>query len=126
MISLAGIELPAQTVWQEQFTSQSVQQNVVQTLGGYHKVFPKRLKNGKNITLVFGENSAWLDYEAVAKITSLSTTGDTYGLVFHNQNFNVVFSHHTPPACEFSPLFPEGLIKPNATKWHGTIKLMEV
>jgi len=125
-LTLGGVALNAQMVWEDRYQSQRVAQTVLTTLGGMPVTFSQALQAGESITLVAREDRGWLKGDAVAAIAQLADqAGGVFELRVNDVVRQVVFRHHEPPAFSATPLVPRFNQKLN-DYFTGTIKLMTV
>ena len=121
MRSLAGIVLPAQMMWVDQFASQSVSQETRRTVGGGLVVWHQARPLGRVITLDAQADACWMTESEVQAFLDLSQQpGASFPFVWDSYTSTVVFSHDNPPAFEASPLFPF------AAYYTGRLRLLEV
>lgn len=126
MITLDGVTLNPSMIWQERFTSQTVQQSVRRTLGGLPVVFSGQLTKGEEITLVADSDIGWLKKSVVDQLlTKAAVPGAQYVLGFNGQNINVIFRHNDPPAVDMTPIFPREA-QGDDDYMRGSIKLLTV
>jgi len=125
MITLGGIALGGDLIWQDRHQSDSVFQSVITTIGGGQNVFVQEKSVGRLVTLVANESQGWLSSSIIPQLQYLATLpGEVFDFNFHNlEMFQVMFRHHEPPALDLKPLVEGGELG----EWFiGSIKLFSV
>lgn len=126
MVTLGGIQLDSNILWQDQYTWSPVVQEVDVTLGGNPVTFSRSVNASRPITLEATRTQGWLTKAQVDSLRALAdVAGATYTLVIEAQNFIVQFRHEEAPALDFRPLIPRLNID-DQDYMVGVIKLMEV
>lgn len=109
MISLGGVQLPSNLIWEDRYGWSPVTQSVKMTLGGRPIVYSAQLQAGRRITLSSSQDMGWVTKEQVDSLMQLAdVAGAQYSLTIGSATFDVVFRHEDPPAVEASPLIPRG------------------
>jgi len=125
-ITLGGVSLSDQLIWQDEQDYSTVVQDTVRTLGGNLKVYSQSLSKGVPITLVAVQDQGWLTHTQVLAIRALAdTAGAQYSLTLGSQSFTVMFRHHESPAFSAAPLIAR-IDAPAGDFFTCTIKLMTV
>nr|WP_067285728.1 hypothetical protein [Marinobacterium profundum] len=124
-VSLAGIELPLDMQWTDEFEWTPVRQQEEVSLTGALVVEEAAQTKGRRITLEGGQNAAWVTRATVEALYALAQTPATpRTLVFHSRTFTVLFRHREKAisAAEVSRQR-----NPGATnKYTLSLRLMEV
>lgn len=122
ILTLNGVVLDPNTVWQEKFISQKVVQSVKETLGGGIHIYALPRGPGKKVTLVEGW-AQWPDVELLMEIAA--EPGGVYELDHNGDVTSVIFRHEEEPAFEAAPLISR--LAPDGEDWFVlTIRLMTV
>ena len=119
--TLGALTLPEQMIWVDQYAYSPVSGQMNRTLAGGLAIFNQGAVEGRPITLEARDGVAWLTQAQVdSLVTMAGQVAATFTLVFDGNSYDVQFSHHSPPAIDFAPLWP---FDPNYT---GLIKLITV
>lgn len=103
---LNGIQLPAQLIWAEQYSSQRVAGTILPTLDGGVLAYSQQLQY-KNFTIEAREDTDWFDQTMVdAFLVMAETPNAQYSLVWNGSTYTVIFRHNEPPVADFTPIFP--------------------
>lgn len=95
-VTLAGIDLPPDILWTDEFDHDAIAQAQTRTLGGALVVEETALTAGRRITL--GGASIWVTRATVKALRALSEQADTvHTLNLRGQTFSVIFER---PAIE--------------------------
>jgi hypothetical protein len=126
MITLDGIQLPADLLWSDEWTAARVVQTVRRTLDGSLVVFYGQVTGGVPLTLESQPDAGWLTRSQVEALAlRAASPGGIYTLTLRGQTWRVMFRHHEAPAFEARPLVP--LANPQPGDFYfATIKLMTV
>ena len=120
MNTLAGINLPDQIIWAEQYQSQRVAGTAQLTLDG-GMIISQQALTTFNMTLEAREETAWFAQADVDALQALQDTpGAQFTLVLYGVTYTVIPRHHDAPAFEFSPLWPF------YDRYTGRLKLMRI
>lgn len=129
-LSLDSVTLNPDMVWEEKFSSQSVAQSRLRTLGGGLILFAGALNKGEQITLSSREFNGvligMLKKSVVDDVLDLAAVpGAQYVLTYNGVSVNVVFRHDDPPAVLMTPLLAKISYSANDLM-RGQIKLLTV
>lgn len=125
-LSIGGVILNPQMVWEDRHGSQRVAQSVVTTLGGTPVIYSQTLTAGESITLVAREDRGWLTGAQVDAVMELANqAGAVFELEVNGVARRVVFRHHEPPAFVATPFLPR-LNQQHTDYFTATIKLMTI
>ncbi len=125
-LSLGGVALNPQMVWEDRYRSQKVAQSVIITLAGTPVVFSQALSAGESITLVSKEDRGWLTLAMVQELMQMAAAdGGVFELRINGVTQQVVFRHHEAPAFSAEPFVPRFNQQLN-DYFTATIKLMTV
>lgn len=125
-ITLGGVTLPDNIVWEDKYKWSPIMQDVKTTLGGRPVVFSAELLAGRRISLVAYQDMGWLTKAQVDAVIALANVaGAVYVFVIGAETYNVVFRHEEPPAVEFDPLIPRA-VPIDGDYFVGRIKLLVV
>jgi len=117
---LNGVQLPAQLIWAEQYSSQRVTGTILPTIDGGILSFSQQLQY-KMFTIEAREETDWFDQAMVDAFLAMAEAPNTqYVLIWQAVSYNVIFKVTEPPAAEFTPVFP---FNPNYT---GRLKLVQI
>ncbi|MCF7964218.1 MAG: hypothetical protein K9L79_01625 [Methylobacter tundripaludum] len=124
-ITLDDIELPEDLIWTDEFGWSPRQQTETYTLTGALIVETGLKQKGRSITLVGGEQAAWIDRATLTALhAKLSSTAEMTLTLNDNRTFSVVFSSDASP-IEAVPIIDYST--PDENDWYSiTIKLMQV
>ncbi|BCL59972.1 hypothetical protein DGMP_06650 [Desulfomarina profundi] len=128
MITLDTIELPEELYWQDETAWVPVQQpEPARSLDGSLLVEPATMQGGRPITLVGGEDSAWVSYATVkALLAYASVAGKVMTLTLGDgREFDVMFRYHDGGPVSATPLF-DSLPLADDDEFILTLRLMEV
>lgn len=106
MITLDGVELPEDLLWQDEFAYDAVAQSLTRFEGGGLLVEETALQAGRPITLAGDVQSGWILRTALLAVGSLAAAANTtYELVLNDgRTFNVIFARPKPISAE--PIIP--------------------
>lgn len=117
---LNGIQLPAQLIWTERYSSQRVAGTMVPTLDGGVLSYSQQLQY-RNITIEARDDTDWFDQVMVDAFLVMAESPNTqYSLAWDGVTYTVIFRHNEPPVADFTPIFP---FDPNYT---GRLKLLAI
>lgn len=124
MISIDGVELNVNMVWEDRYQSKRVVSSMKRTLGGKPIIFNGTITSGFKISLVAGESFGWLSRDTVKEmIDRANIAGASYVLVFGLEAYTVMFDNTEGPAVAMTPLVAR--TEDAATDWMiGQIKLI--
>lgn len=97
MISLEAINLPADLDWQDEFDWTPIAQSSERTLNGKLAIEEAVKQHGRPMTLVGGQNAAWVDRSTVETLTALLTLNKQMTLSFFGLEYPVVWRHSDTP-----------------------------
>ena len=107
--------------WVDQHSWQPGTQIIGRTLSGTLVAWGGSLDAGRPVTLVIQEGSSWLTLAEATAIKELAVNpGDTYPLVWNDEEFTVMFRYDEPPAIQLDA------IAPGVDMFTGTIKLITI
>ncbi len=119
IVTLGGVDLPDDIIWQDEFDFQPVGQSITRTIAGNHVEFNQALVLAQPITLEASETQGWLTKTQVDAVQTLAATpGATYTLVIGAQTFTVAFRHNEG-AFDPQPFVPR--IDPEAGDFFSAI-----
>jgi hypothetical protein len=130
MITLDGITLNPDMVWEERYSSQSVEQTVRRTLGQVPVVRAHPRTAGQDITLSAREVNGMLIGMLRRSVVDLilvraAVAGGQYVFSYNGENHSVIFRHHDGQAVNFVPLVAKTSYSASDLM-RGEIKLMTV
>lgn len=125
-VTLEGVSLNPNLVWDDEHAWSPVAQSVRPTLDGGLAVFHATLAAGRPITLKSTQDTGWLTKTQVDAIAALADTpGGVFTLDIRGVARQVMFRHQDAPAFEAAPLIPRP--NPASTDWYlATLKLMQL
>lgn len=126
-VQLDTLELPVDLVWADEFQYSDIAQQKQRSLTGALIIQESAKLEGRPITLVGGQESAWATREQVLALQALVDTVDNdMTLTFHGTSYTVRFDReggNTP--VDASPIV--ACTNPEMVQYYGiTIKLMTV
>jgi hypothetical protein len=91
-ITLDAITLPADLIWLDEFDWSPMTQSETYTLSGALVIESAQMLAGRPITLVGGDNAAWVDRTTLAALYAKLTDDPTMTLTLHDaRTFSVKF-----------------------------------
>lgn len=97
-ITLAGIPLPADLEWTDEFSYTPIRQRTETTLSGALIVEETAQAKGRPITLAGGDDAAWVTRATVDALYALtSAAGATHALDYHGTAYTVGLRHSEGP-----------------------------
>ncbi len=106
MTTLAGITLPDDLIWQDEFDWLPVEQGMTRTLGGKQVLQHRPLIKGRPITLVGGERFGWITRDSLSQLYNLAATVNDLTLLLNDgRSFSVQFRYNDTP-IQAEPLQP--------------------
>ncbi|MDH5478138.1 MAG: hypothetical protein OEY50_07385 [Nitrospinota bacterium] len=119
--TLGALTLPGQIMWIDRYSWAPATAQVERTIAGSLAMFSQSVSGGRPITLEAREGVAWLSQAEVDAIMVMAAQpGVAFTLDWNGEQHTVRFAHHSPPATEFSPIWPF------ADQYTGTIKLITI
>lgn len=98
------LTLPSDLIWRDEYDWHPVVQSVEYSTTGAMIVDAMTKQAGRPITLMAGENFAWMQRSTVAQLkTWAAIAGAEFVLSLNGTSFNVIFDH-TQTAFEASPV----------------------
>jgi hypothetical protein len=124
-ITLDAIALPSDLIWVDEFDWSPRQQKESYTLTGALIVDLGVIVKGRSITLVGGDEAAWIERSVLVALHAKLTSGSTMTLTLNDARvFSVVFSTDSRP-IEAKPIIDYST--PASADWDSlTLKLMQV
>lgn len=125
-ISLNGVTLNPNLVWEDKYDYSIISQEVKYTLAGTPIVYSGAYSAGRPITLVATDDQGWVEKTIADQIYALAQqSGGIYSLVIGAETFQVMFRNHEPPSVSLKPLSPRA-VPLSGDYFTGSIKLMTV
>ena len=129
-ITLGGLSLPTDLIWQEQeFIQADISAKSEISIGGDPLYFSQKIAAGKNITLVSTENagvSGWFTRDQTESLlTKSQVLGAIYQLILGGTSYYVRFRHEDPPVVSVTPVLTQPEPESSGWKYYGVIKLIE-
>ena len=123
--TFAGLPLPDGTRWVDKNQWSPVRQVNQRTTGGSMIYTVQKLHGGRPITLDFPEQTAWLLHQDITRILEWAKIpGQTFLLVWDNQQYVVLFDHTQQPPHEFTPV--ADYEDPTSDQYSGKIHLITI
>jgi hypothetical protein len=98
MITLDAVTLPEDLIWSDEFAWSSVQQSRTYTLTGALILETGTKQAGRPITLVGGDEAAWITRANLKALQAKLTTTATMTLTLNDgSTFSVAFNHDEKP-----------------------------
>lgn len=123
MITLAGLALPPDLVWRDEFAPWSVETTARWSLSGALLVESARRLKGRPITLAGGPDSAWCGRQTLEALLSLHAQMTSMTLVYGSRTFTVRFA---PEGIEAEPVVAYAQDGEPGDLYAVTLHLMEV
>ncbi|MEN8720466.1 MAG: hypothetical protein ABF296_09420 [Oceanococcaceae bacterium] len=126
MASLAGITLPDDLDWPDEYRWSPVAQNVTITLSGALVIQEDAQQAGRPMTLTGSQTRAWTPRQAVEALRALAAQPATqHTLNYRGANYTVVFNRQNGEPVEAEPIVP--FADPDdADHYRLTLRLMQV
>lgn len=97
MITLDGINLPADLEWVDEYSWSPVQQNIKKTLTGALVIPEMAQLAGREMTLE-GDSETWITKAVLEQLRAKANTANlTMVLSYHSTNYNVKFHRQQSP-----------------------------
>jgi hypothetical protein len=97
MITLDGIELPADLEWVDEYSWSPVQQNIKTTLTGALVIPEMAQLAGREMTLE-GDETVWITKAVLEQLRIKANTANlTMVMAYHGIDYNVKFHRQQPP-----------------------------
>ena len=127
MITLGGIELPDDLIWDNEFSWIPVAGASARTLGGTLLSWSNSISKGRPIDLVANESRGWMTRSQIQSLYSMaSVSGTTFELNYKTAIYNVRFRLEDQPVLEAVPLISSRVNFISSDLYTGRIKLIEV
>lgn len=97
MIALESISLPSDLDWQDEFDYSPVAQNAERSLSGKLAIEEATKIYGRPLTLVGGQNAAWVERSTVNSLYALLTKNNEMTLQMHGIEYQVIWRHSDTP-----------------------------
>ena len=125
MVTLGGVNLGYDIIWQDRHQSQTVLQSVITTIGCGQNIFVQAKSIGRLVTLVSNDNQGWISAAIVSQLKQMAALpGEVFSFNFHDiETFQVMVRHQDPPALDIKPLLDGAEL---GAWFTGTIKLFSV
>lgn len=124
--TLAGIALPAQLHWEDEFAWSPVGQAIDVALDGELVVEESAQQAGRPMTLRGGLDRAWAQRATVAQIYALAAQpAQQHTLLYRGETFTVIFDRRSGPPVEARSLWADA--EPEDTDdYELTLRLLQV
>ena len=126
-VTLAGIDLPIDLIWKDEYGWSNITQSIKKSLTGALIIQEASQPKGRLFTLIGGQDAAWVTKTTLELLEAQYNTPDNIMVLnFHGTSYNVMFmrSGNTSP-IQTAEIYE--LADPDAEHVYGiTLRLMEV
>lgn len=124
-ITLNGITLSPELLWEDEFTENTISQTVKSTLSGGTVVYSGQ-RQSRNITLQSLPDQGWMTRDIIEQIQAIANVPSAvYTLSLRGVDYSVMFRHNEPPAFKAEPV--SHIANPtDGTYYTAQIKLLTV